>query len=231
MPGSNLDRQIIQSYDCGMRIFAAVLGGVVLFLLMMATFFYVGGERPILVSVYDGPSFAMRGSGQLASFTVYAPKGTNRIAISDKEDSDIIWQIVATKGYFEGVHVNGLDLTYGKVPSGYTQLVPEASESAPPLSAGLVYSFWAETTNAPIAAGFFYMDTKGPIQTYIPDLCTTLENGRNVRVRCTFQGDRAYREPNNLEEVVRKYRITNTAEAERFRAQESCEPEPKKKQQ
>ncbi len=213
-----------------MKTLAAVLGGFVLFLLMLATCFYVGGERPTVVSVHDGPSFAMSGSGQLAGFTVYAPKGTNRIAISDKEDSAIIWQIVATKGYFEGVHVSGLGLTYGRVPDGYTQLVPEESLSAPPLSTGLVYSFRAETTNAPIAAGFFYMDAKGPIQTYIPDLCTTRKNGRNVRVRCTFQGDRTYREPANLEEVVRKYRITNTAEAERFSAQEPCEPEPKPKQ-
>lgn len=196
---------------------------------MMATCFYLSGERPTVVSVHDGPSFAMSGSGQLASFTVYAPKGTNRIAISDKEDSDVIWQIVATKGYFEGVHVNGLDLTYGKVPSDYTQLVPERSQSAPPLSAGLVYSFWAETTNAPIAAGFFYMDAKGPIQTFIPDLCTTRENGHNVRVRCTFQGDRTYREPTNLEEEIRKYRITNTAEAEKFSTQEPCESDPKPK--
>ena len=73
-----------------MKTFTAVLGSVVLFLLMMATCFYLGGERPTVVSVHDGPSFAMSGSGQLARFTVYAPKGTNRIAISDKEDSDII---------------------------------------------------------------------------------------------------------------------------------------------
>lgn len=211
-----------------MRAFGTVLGCCVLaFLLLMATCFYVGGERPTIVSVHDGPSFAMSGSGQLAIFTVYAPKGTNRIAITDKEDSRIIWQIVATKGYFEGVHVSGLNLTYGKVPSSYTQVVPEGSQSAPSLSPGLVYSFWAETTNAPIAAGFFYMDVKGPMQTTIPDLCTTRENGRNVRVRCSFQGDRTYREPSDLEEVVRKYRIANTAEAEKFKQQEPCEPEPK----
>ena len=154
-----------------MRAFASVLGGLVLFLLLMATCFYVTGEHPTVVSVHDGPSFTMGGSGQLAGFTVYAPKGSNRIAIADKDDSEIVWQIVATKGYFEGVHVSGLDLNYGKVPSGYTQLVPEESQPAPSLSPGKVYSFWAETTNAPIAAGFFYMDAKGPIQTYIPDLC------------------------------------------------------------
>ena len=109
-------------------------------------------------------------------------------------------------------------------------LVPEESQPAPLLSPGKVYAFWAETTNAPIAAGFFYMDAKGPLQTHIPDLCTTLEKGRHVRVRCAFQGDRTYREPTKLEEVVRKYRISNTAEAERFTFQEQCEPTEQKTQ-
>jgi hypothetical protein len=213
-----------------MRAFAGVLGGLVVCLSLMATCFYVAGERPTVVSVHDGPSFTMRGSGQLASFTVYAPKGANHIAISDKDDSEIVWEIVATRGYFEGVHVRGLDLNYGNVPSGYKQLVPEDSHSAPLLSPGKVYSFYAETTNAPIAAGFFYMDSQGPIQTYIPDLCTTLEKGRHVRVRCGFEGDRTYREPTNLEEVVRKYRISNTAEAERFTFHEQCETTNQKTQ-
>jgi hypothetical protein len=115
-------------------------------------------------------------------------------------------------------------LNYGRTPSGYAQIVPTESQLAPILPAGAVYSFFAETTNAPIASGYFYMDTKGPIQTYIPDLCLTLKNGRHVRVRCSFTGDPTLREPTSLEEVIRKHRVRDTAEAERFTELEPCEP-------
>jgi hypothetical protein len=131
-----------------MRSFAFALGGLLFLLLMMGTCFYVTGERATIVSVNAGPSFTMRGSGQLATFTVYAPKAGNRIAFPHKDDSAIVWQIVATKGYFEGTHVEGLELIYGKVPTGYAQVVPSESQPAPALPAGAVYSFFAETANA-----------------------------------------------------------------------------------
>jgi hypothetical protein len=72
------------------------------------------------------------------------------------------------------------------------------------------------------------MDTKGPIQTYVPDLCLTRKDGHNVRVRCSFVGDPTYREPPSLEEVVRKHQIKNTAEAKHFIEPEPCEPTPGK---
>jgi hypothetical protein len=68
------------------------------------------------------------------------------------------------------------------------------------------------------------MDQQGPIQTYIPDLCLTLKDGHEVRVKCGFVGDRTYREPTNLTEVVRKYQIRNTSEAKLFTELEPCEP-------
>src|SRR5258706_12104694 len=127
-----------------MRGAALAFGGL---LVALGAGFYVTGERPTVVGVNAGPSFTMKGSGQLAGFTVYAPRAGNRIAFPHKDDSSVAWQIVATKGYFEGAHVGGLQLKYGAVPSGYTQLVPSESQPAPALSAGAVYSFFAETTN------------------------------------------------------------------------------------
>ena len=212
-----------------MRTAALVGGGLLFAFLMMGSCLYLIGERPTVVSVNAGPSFAFKGSGQLAIFTVYAPKPGNRIAFPSKDDSSIAWRIAATKGYFEGARVGGMGLTYGKVPDGYIQSVPGDLQTPPPvLPAGSVYSFFAETTDAPIATGYFYMASGGPIQTDVPDLCLTRQDGHNVRVRCGFVGDRTYREPTNLEEAVRKHQIRNTAEAKSFTELEPCEPTPDK---
>lgn len=207
-----------------MRAFALAFGGLLAAFLMMGSCFYIIGERPTVVSVKAGPSFTMKGSGQLAIFTVYSPKSGNRIAYPHQDDSSVVWQIAAKNGYFKGARVGGLELTYGKVPNGYSQLVPGESQPAPTLAAGSVYSFFAETANAPVASGYFYMDSKGPIQTYVPDLCLTRKDGHEVRVKCGFAGDRTYREPTNLEDVVHKNQIRNTAEAKLFTEPELCAP-------
>ena len=211
-----------------MRIAAFATTVVFSALVLMGSCLYLARERPTVVSVNAGPSFRLSGSGQLALFKVYAPKSGSRIAFPHQDDSSVVWQIQATKGYFEGAQVDGLQLTYGKVPDGYTQVVPSTPvrgelQPPPPLNPGAVYSFWAETTNAPIADGFFYMDKTEPIQTYVPGLCLTLENGREVRVKCGFGDDRTYREPSNLEEMARKCRIKDTSEVERLRSTSSCE--------
>jgi hypothetical protein len=207
-----------------MGAFALAFGGLLAAFLVMGSCFYITGERPTVVSVKAGPSFTMKGSGQLAIFTVYSPKTGNRIAVPHKDDSSIVWQIVAKNGYFEGARVGGLELNYGKVPRDYTQLVPSESQPAPTLPAGAVYSFFAETTNAPVASGYFYMDAKGPIQTYVPDLCLTRKDGHQIRVKCGFVGDRTYREPANLEDEVHKNQIRDTGEAKSFTELEPCEP-------
>jgi hypothetical protein len=121
-----------------------------------------------------------------------------------------------------------MELNYGRVPNGYAQSVPSEMQTPPALSSGAVYWFFAETTNAPGASGYFYMDRAGPIQTYFPDLCLTLKDGHKVRIKCGFVGDRTYREPTSLEEVVRKYQIKSTAEEKTFTELEPCEPTPNK---
>ena len=96
-------------------------------------------------------------------------------------------------------------MTYGKVPKGYVQTVPNQPQDVPQLSRGLVYSFFAETTDAPVADGFFYMSGKGPIHTAIPDLCLMLVNGHETRVDCNSK--QPYKEPSDLEKVVLENRI------------------------
>jgi hypothetical protein len=202
-------------YDLCMKKAAILIGGSLCALLMMATC-YVISEHPTVVTLSAGPSFTMTGNGQLASFTVYAPHPGNRIAFPQKNDSTAVWEIVATKGYFKGSTVGGLVIQYGRVPPGYSQLVPSESQVAPKLPTGIVYSFSAETTNAPGAGGYFYMDEKGPTLTFVPDLCLTMKDGREVRVKCGFVGDRTYREPMNLAEEVRKYQLRDTSESQKL---------------
>src|SRR5690242_18848783 len=78
-------------------------------------------EKPTVVSVAHGPSFSFSGSGKLATFTVYAPSTGRKIAYPDADVASAIWQITAAQGYFQGVPVKELRLTYGKVPDGYRQ--------------------------------------------------------------------------------------------------------------
>jgi hypothetical protein len=164
-------------------------------------------EIPTSVSVGNGPSFSLGGSGRLATFTVYAPQSNQKIAFPDRDLASVVWQVTASKGYSAGSHVKGLQLTYGKVPSGYEQLTPSQSQGAPPLAPGTVYAFLAETTDAPIASGYFYIGGSGPIQTAIPDLCLMFVQGRKARVKCKLNTAEPYQEPVDLERYVREHQI------------------------
>jgi hypothetical protein len=159
-------------------------------------------ELPTSVRVSAGPHFALSGSGRLASFTIYGPKAGQRIAFPHPDVASVLWQIKASAGYFKGARVEGLQLKYGEVPNDYKLAVPGQQQQSLPLSPGIVYSFFAETTDAPAVDGFFYMDETGTFQTRIPDLCLKLVNGREVRVNC--KTDLPYEEPSNLEEMVHK---------------------------
>lgn len=172
-------------------------------------------ERPTSVEVEGGSSFRLNGSGRLASFTIYAPRNGETIAFPDSDVARIVWTIKSSKGYFEGGRVEGLQLTYGKVPDGYAQIVPSSPQVASPLSPGVVYSFFAETSGAPVASGYFYMAKSGPVQTCVPDLCVMLIQGRKVRVNCKPNSTEPYQEPSNLEEMVRKNRTDKSCRSPR----------------
>jgi hypothetical protein len=180
----------------------AFLGAVSLLLVMSGC-----REIPTSVKVGTGPSFSLGGSGRLATFTVYAPQSNQTIAFPDRDIASVVWQVTAPKGYFTGSHVKGLHLTYGKVPSGYEQVVPSQSKAAPRLAPGAVYAFLAETTDAPIASGYFYVGESSPIQTAIPDLCLMFVQGRKARVKCKLNTAEPYQEPVDLEKYVREHQI------------------------
>src|SRR5437762_4586454 len=66
---------------------------------------------------------------------------------------------------------------------GYTQAIPN-SGTASALPPGQVYYFFAETTNAPPAEGFFYLDGTTPIQIKVPGLCQSGFVGDVKALKC-----------------------------------------------
>jgi hypothetical protein len=159
------------------------------------------GEVPTSVRVTSGPAFVLSGSGDLASFTVFAPRAGRRIAVGSSELDTVVWQIKASKGYFKGTRVEHLQFVYGKLPDGYKQTVPSQSHGAPPLAPGVVYGFFAETTNAPGIGGSFYLTGSGPAQIDVPGLCLRLIERRDVAVKCGT--NEPYEEPADLAKCSR----------------------------
>lgn len=147
----------------------------------------------------SGPSFLLGGSGRLASFTVYGPQMGHKIATPYDAKSQV-WSIQPSGGYPDSALVTRMNLVYGRVPKGYTQTVPSGGP-APALTAGLVYYFIVETTGAPWAEGFFYMDKTEPIRITVPGLCESGVTGEVKALKCGTK--EPYVEPKNLEQFVR----------------------------
>jgi hypothetical protein len=154
------------------------------------------------VTVNAGPSFTLTDSGRLMEFTVYSPQGGQRIAGPHSDVALVAWQIRALSDYSR---VEESRFMYGKVPADYRQVVPNPSQTAPPLPTGAVYSFFALPADSRPVGGYFYLGKTGPIQIRVPDLCLTLIKSREVRVKCGTT--EPYQEPSNLEEMVQRNRI------------------------
>ena len=103
-----------------------------------------------------------------------------------------------------GDMVSGMNIRYGRVPDGYLQTVPHEG-TAPVLVPGVVYHFFAETTGAPGAEGYFYMDKDTPILVDVPDLCASAFVGDVKPVRCG--SGQPYVEPKDLEKFVQEHRV------------------------
>jgi len=176
---------------------AAVLGAE---LCLLAT---LGCEVKTSVRVERGPSFSFDGSGRLASFTIYGPQPGHKIA-TPYDDKSQVWSIQPSRGFPDSILVAGMNLVYGGIPKGYTQTVPH-NGSAPALSTGLVYYFIAETTGAPWAQGFFYMDKSGPIRIAVPGLCPSAFTGDVRPLKCGT--NEPFVEPKDLDQFNRENRI------------------------
>lgn len=188
------------------------LRNAVSFLIAGTLLILLGGcepsEVPTTVQVASGPSFSLQGSGRLGSFTVFAPLSGQKIAYPDTDIAAVIWQIQASKGYFRGEGVQGLRVIYGKVPKGYAQTVPSGAQDPPALTPGFVYSFFAESTGAPVAGGSFYLSKSGAVQVLVPDLCLMQKDGHKIRVNCTTK--KPFQEPVDVEKYVREHQSDET---------------------
>jgi hypothetical protein len=150
-----------------------------------------------------GPSFSLDGSGHLASLTVYAPQSGRKIATPNNTKSEV-WSIRPVNANSRGEMVARMNLLYGRVPNGYVQTVPSTAVASA-LTPGLVYYFFAETTGAPGAEGFFYMDKTVPILINVPGLCESAFVGDVKPVRCGT--NEPYVEPKDLEKFVHENRV------------------------
>jgi hypothetical protein len=183
-----------------LRRFLAAMTLLVSFCLLLS---FTACEIPTSAKIHEGPLFSLNGSGRLASFRIYGPQPAHRIATANDSKS-LVWRMEPSGGYFEGTLVWQLDVEYGHVPKGYRQTVP-SNGSAPPLVSGRVYYFFAETTNAPGAEGYFYMDGSTPVRIEIPDLCQSGFTGDVKPLKCST-GD-PYVEPQDLEQFVKDHRV------------------------
>jgi hypothetical protein len=162
----------------------------------------LGCEITTSARLGSGPTFSLNGSGRLASFTVYAPQPGHKIATPNDAKSEV-WSF-RVSGSSGGEPVARMELLYGRVPSGYAKTVP--SNGVPPaLPPDLVYYFFAETTGAAGAEGFFYMDKNIPVPTNVPGLCESNFVGDVKPVKCGTS--EAYVEPKDLEKFVQENRV------------------------
>jgi hypothetical protein len=153
-------------------------------------------------SIHQGPTFSLNGSGHLVSFNVYGPQLGHKIA-TPNDDKSLVWSINPVTGY-HGDLVARMAVIYGNLPKGYVQTTP-ISGTAPVLSSGLVYYFFAETTGAPGAEGFFYLDKTTPVVITVPGLCESAFVGDVKPVKCGTS--EPYIEPKDLEQFVKEHRV------------------------
>jgi hypothetical protein len=177
-----------------------VLATVVCILLVLCL---VACEVPTSARIHAGPTFSLSGSGRLASFRIYGPSPGRRIATPFDEES-LVWRVQPIDGYFKGELVEGIEIEYGKVPRAYMQTVPSTG-TASALQKGQVYWFFAETTDAPGASGFFYFNGSTAIEIEVPGLCQSALIGDVKPLKCGTQ--EPYLEPQDLESFVQQHRL------------------------
>jgi hypothetical protein len=112
-------------------------------------------EQRTVVNLEGGnpPRFSMSGSGTLAEAIIFGPEQEQ---VSDPFDTRYaIWHIVTEEGR-AGAYVRDLgSITYGVVPQGYKQIIPERTKAPAALTPGKRYRYWFVTGDAPNASGYF----------------------------------------------------------------------------
>lgn len=169
----------------------------------MCALLLIGCEVNTSVTLKAGPSFSLSGTGRLVSFSVDGPRPGRKIA-TPFDSQGLMWSIEPSDPESSALVSMMDDITYGRAPKGYQQKFP-IHGPALPLDNGKVYYFFAETTGASGADGFFYMAPNGPIRIKVPGLCESSLVGDVEPVRCGT--NQPYVEPPYLEKFVQENRI------------------------
>jgi len=186
-------------------------------------------EGPTAITVENGPTFSLRGHGNLARFTVYAPANGAKIA-NQFDPSSAVWEIEGPKGptgLLGGVSIEGLRLVYAKAPRGYTQTVPENSRAVPDLTPGRIYAFEAWSTLSGELGGDFYVDKTGTIQAIDLGTCG-LSTGHGV-VRTNCETREPLLDPTDIDKYAREHpRASAFTPPPKTEASKECKPETTK---
>jgi hypothetical protein len=145
-------------------------------------------ERPTRVTL-DGdttPIFSLSGSGELGTFLVYLVPPSPETMTSSINDETPAWRLAAQPDWLHGRHVEEIgQLTYGVIPQGYAQ--PNAPQALIP---GRIYFFECETTDAPVARGFFKIENGRTVPAHANLPCMTLRDGKTVWGPCPLSNQR-----------------------------------------
>ena len=138
-------------------------------------------ERPTKVTLEgeNPPTFKLTGSGSLITLTIGIQSQDKSLPAAKRVTK--LWQLGPTTR--DGRSVEDVDvITYGIVPDGYKQTFP--AEGAPaPLKAGMYFSYYVETINAPHASGMFELKNGQAVRAY-GLTCSGIENGKDVEYPC-----------------------------------------------
>ena len=123
----------------------------------------------ITVSGGYSPTFRFKGSGSALQVFVYGPFTLEELRDSQgkKQESNntkLLWQI-APGGVFHQYSLDRIELTYGIVPPGCTQIYP-MNEPPASLVEGGYYSLSLPTSNAP--SGFIVFQIKAGYAVKVP---------------------------------------------------------------
>ncbi len=163
-------------------------------------------EGPTAILVESGPTFSLRGRGQLARFTVYGPTAGAKIG-NPFDPSAAVWEIEGPKGFFRGVSIEGLRLVYAKAPEGYTQTEPRDLQPVPHLETGRIYSFEAWSSLSGGLGGDFYVDKTGAVQAIDLGTCGTSTGHGMVRTDCRTH--EPLRDPSDIDRYAREHLRTS----------------------
>jgi hypothetical protein len=110
-------------------------------------------ESTIKVEGGTIPEFALSGSAILGTLVIYSDE-VQRNTHSDRDFA--VWEIRPIGGFLEGKRMDEINkITFGVVPSGYSQIYPESGAKPAELKAGVKYKYWFMLANNPEEKGYF----------------------------------------------------------------------------